>query len=160
MNIRRAEGADADAVWEIFREVIRGGDTYVFDENTTRKEAVAYWLGEDVQCFVMEEGGVILGAHTLRPNRPGRGAHVANASFIVSSAARGRGIGETLGRHALEEAKRQGYRAMQFNFVVSTNEGAVKLWQKLGFRIVGTAPGGFRHAALGMVDAYIMFREL
>jgi ribosomal protein S18 acetylase RimI-like enzyme len=101
-----------------------------------------------------------VGTYILRPNRPGLGSHVSNASFMVCPSARGLGVGRAMGEHCLEEARRLGYRAMQFNFVVSTNEAAVKLWQRLGFTIVGTLPGAFRHRTLGFVDAYVMFRTL
>lgn len=160
MNIRPARPGDANRLWEIFSEVIAGGDTYVFDESLTREEAIEYWMGKDIQCFVAEEGGVIYGAHLLRSNRPGRGAHIGNASFMVAREARGRGVGELLGRHCIEEATRQGYKGVQFNFVVSTNETAVKLWKKLGWNVIGVIPGGFRHKTLGEVDVLIMYREL
>ncbi len=160
MNIRRACEADHERIWEMFQQAILGGNTYVFDETTTREEAIAYWTGQGVECFVAEESGNVTGAHTLRPNRPGRGSHIANASFMVCPKARGKGVGEALGRHALEEARRQGFKGIQFNFVVSTNTAAVKLWEKLKFDIIGTVPGGFRHASLGLVDVYIMYREL
>jgi ribosomal protein S18 acetylase RimI-like enzyme len=109
---------------------------------------------------VAESGGRVVGTYLLRPNRPGLGSHVANAAFMVSPSARGLGVGRAMGEHCLAEARRLGYRAMQFNFVVSTNEAAVKLWQRLGFRIAGTLPGAFRHRTRGFVDAYVMFRTL
>src|SRR4029077_10670361 len=102
----------------------------------------------------------VVGSYTLHPNHPGTGAHVANAAFIVAKAARGQGIGRAMGEHCLNEARRLGFRAMQFNFVVSTNESAVKLWQDLGMKIVGTLPGAFRHPQEGYVDVYVMFQEL
>ncbi len=156
MNIRPARAADAESIWEIFQEVIAGGDTYVFDETTTRAQAIDYWMGEEVECYVAEIDGRVVGMHLLRPNRPGRGAHIGNASFAVSAGARGKGVGEALGRHALERAKARGFTGMQFNFVVSTNERAVALWKKLGFNVIATVPGGFAHATRGYVDVYIM----
>jgi len=102
----------------------------------------------------------VVGSYVLRPNRPGLGAHVSNASFIVARSARGLGVGRAMGEHCLSEARRLGFRAMQFNFVVSTNESAVHLWQQLGFKIVGTLPGAFRHSQKGYVDVYVMFRSL
>lgn len=160
MIVRPARPEDADALWSMFWEVIEGGDTYVFDESTTREEALEYWMGGDAQCFVAEEDGMVCGAHLLRPNRPGRGSHIGNASFMVSRQARGKGVGEILGRHCINEATRQGFKGIQFNFVVSTNLAAVKLWQKLGWHIIGTTPGGFLHRTLGAVDVYSMFRAL
>jgi ribosomal protein S18 acetylase RimI-like enzyme len=158
--IREASGHDQDAVWEIFHAVVAGGDTYVFDPQTPRDEALDYWFHHGTCTYVAESGGRVVGTYVLRPNRPGLGSHVANAAFMVSPSARGLGVGRAMGEHCLDEARRQGYRAMQFNFVVSTNEAAVKLWQRLGFTIVGTLPGAFRHSTRGFVDAYVMFRTL
>ena len=118
------------------------------------------WFGAGVTSYVADVGGRIEGMYKLIPNQRDLGSHVANASFMVSPDARGNGIGAALGRHCLEEARRAGFKAMQFNFVVSTNTGAVELWKKLGFKIVGTLPGAFRHLTLGYVDAYVMYRVL
>jgi L-amino acid N-acyltransferase YncA len=160
MTIRPAGAADADAIWEIFRKVVEPGDTYTFTADTTESEAVAYFLGAGITSFVAEDEGGVVGMYKLIPNRIGRGSHVSNASFMVDPAAHGRGIGRALGEHCLEQARRQGYDAMQFNFVVSTNTAGVALWKKLGFAIVGTLPKAFRHATLGDVDAYVMHRFL
>jgi len=160
MNIRPANQADEDAIWEIFHAVIATGDTYSFDPDTPRDEALAYWFRADTHTYVAEVGGRIVGSYVLKPNRPGLASHVANASFMVSPAARGLGVGRRMGEHCLDEARRLGFRAMQFNCVVSTNEPAIRLWQQLGFTFVGTLPGAFRHAQHGFVDAYVMFREL
>lgn len=159
MNIRIADKADEDAIWEIFRAVIAPGDTYVFDPGMSREEAMAYWLAPDNYTYVVEKDGCIFGTYLFRVNQPALGSHVANAAFMVSPSARGLGLGRRMGEHCLAEACRLGFRAMQFNFVVSTNEPAVRLWQQLGFKIVGTLPGAFRHSKLGFVDAYVMFRE-
>jgi L-amino acid N-acyltransferase YncA len=159
-NIRSATDADHDAIWAIFHDVVAPGDTYTFDPLISREEALAYWFRPDTHTYVAEENGTIVGTYVLRPNRPSLGAHVSNASFMVAPPAQGRGIGRAMGEHCLSEARRLGYRAMQFNFVVSTNDGAVRLWQKLGFKIVGTLPGAFRHSSKGFVDAYVMFRNL
>jgi L-amino acid N-acyltransferase YncA len=158
MVIRRAIASDGAAISRIFRAVIAAGDTYTFNEDTTDDEAVAYFLGPGITSFVAEEDGRVIGMYKLIPNHVGRGSHVANASFMVDPNAHGRGAGRALGEHCLDEARRQGYDAMQFNFVVSTNTAAVALWQKLGFNIVGTLPKAFRHASLGDVDAYVMHR--
>jgi L-amino acid N-acyltransferase YncA len=158
--IRPATDADRDIVWEIFRATIAPGDAFVYDPNTPREEAIAYWFAKGTRTYVAEREGRVVGSYILRANRPGLGDHVANAGFMVAPEARGFGIGRTMGEHALEEARRLGYRAMQFNFVISTNESAVHLWQELGFKIVGTLPGAFRHARKGFVDAHVMFRFL
>ena len=158
--IRSATADDRDAIWNIFRAVVATGDTWSFEPTTGRDEALAYWFAPAHRCFVVERDGRIIGTYILMPNHGGLGSHVANAGFMVAPDARGGGVGRAMGEHALREARRLGFRAMQFNFVVSTNEPAVRLWQTLGFRIVGTLPGAFRHAQKGFVDAYVMFRSL
>jgi L-amino acid N-acyltransferase YncA len=160
VTIREASEHDGDAVWDIFHEVVARGDTYVFEPETPRDEALAYWFHPGTRTYVAESDGRLVGTYLLRPNRPGLGSHVSNAAFMVSPSCRGLGIGRAMGEHCLDEARRLGYRAMQFNFVVSTNETAVKLWERLGFKVVGTLPGAFRHRNLGFVDAYVMFRTL
>jgi GNAT superfamily N-acetyltransferase len=126
----------------------------------SRDEALAYWFRSDTHTYVAECDGRIVGTYILRPNQPALGSHVANAAFMVSPSARGLGTGRRMGEHCLDEAHRLGFRAMQFNFVVSTNQPAVRLWQQLGFAVVGTLPGAFRHSQHGFVDAYVMFRTL
>ena len=158
--IREASGHDRDAVWEIFRAVVAAGDTYVFDPEIRREEAYAYWFHRGTRTYVAESEGRVVGTYILRPNQPGLGSHVSNAVFMVSPSVRGLGIGRAMGEHCLDEARRLGYRAMQFNFVVSTNAAALRLWERLGFTIVGTLPGAFRHRTGGFVDAYVMFRTL
>jgi len=160
LSIREASEHDADAVWDIFHAVVAVGDTYVFDPATPRADALAYWFAAGTRTYVAEIDGRIVGTYILRPNRPGLGSHVANAAFMVSPNARRLGIGRAMGEHCLAEARALSYRAMQFNFVVSTNEAALLLWERLGFRIVGTLPGAFRHPSKGFVDAYVMFRSL
>jgi GNAT superfamily N-acetyltransferase len=160
MIIRPVLGVDADDIWRIFRAVVAPGDTYTFTTDTTEQDAVAYFIGPGITSFVAEEDGRVVGMYKLIPNLIGRGAHVSNASFMVDPSAQGKGVGRALGEHCLDEARRQGYDAMQFNFVVSTNTAGVNLWKKLGFEIVGTLPKAFRHATLGDVDAYVMHRFL
>jgi L-amino acid N-acyltransferase YncA len=160
LKIRPAEPADTDAIWEIFHAIVAGGDTYAFDPAIPRDEAMAYWLSAAARTYVAESDGRVAGSYLLKPNQPGLGAHVANAAFLVSPHARGLGVGRAMGEHCLREAGRLGFRAMQFNYVVSTNTPAVELWRKLGFTIVGTVPGAFRHRELGYVDVYIMHRPL
>lgn len=160
MLIRAATENDFEGIWLIFQAVVANGDTYVFSPQATREDAHDYWFGPGVRSFVAEVDGAISGMYKLITNQRDLGSHVANASFMVCPKAHGKGIGEAMGRHCLEEARKAGYAAMQFNFVVSTNTGAVALWKKLGFSIVGTLPKVFRHQSLGLVDAYVMHRFL
>lgn len=160
MQIRKAIDTDFESIWTIFKTVIEPGDTYVFASDTSREDAFSYWFGAGVTTYVVEEADQILGLYKLVANQRDRGSHVANASFMVDPNAQGRGIGKAMGLHCLQEAKRLGYLAMQFNFVVSTNHAAIALWQKLGFSIVGTLPKAFHHPTLGYVDAYVMYRFL
>jgi L-amino acid N-acyltransferase YncA len=160
INIRLARKNDRDAIWNIFHKVVARGDTYVFDPKTSREDAFAYLFRKDTHTYVAEQDRQVVGSYILRPNQPGLGAHVANAAFMVAPNSRGQGIGCAMGEHCLSEARRLGLRAMQFNFVVSTNESAIHLWKQLGFEIVGTLPGAFRHSHKGFVDVYVMFRSL
>ena len=143
-------------MWPIFREVIATGDTYVFSPDTPREDAFAYWFGPGVTSYVAEAEGCIVGMYKIVQNQRDLGSHVANASFMVAPSSSGKGVGRHMGRHALREARRNGFLGMQFNFVVSTNAAAVALWQSLGFAIVGTLPKAFRHRDLGYVDAFVM----
>jgi L-amino acid N-acyltransferase YncA len=158
IRIIPATEARAEAVWQIFREVIAAGDAYVFEADITRETFLAYWFA--AHAYVAIEGDQILGSYIVKANQPGRGSHVANASYMVASAARGKGIGGLMCEHSLREAKALGFRAMQFNIVVSTNEAASALWRKHGFAIAGILPGAFRHQTFGYVDAHVMFRDL
>jgi L-amino acid N-acyltransferase YncA len=160
VTIRPAVAADAESLWSIFRAVVATGNTYTFAPDTPREVAVGYWFGAGVASFVAEEDGRVVGMYKLLANQRDLGDHVANASFMVDPASAGKGVGRAMGEHCLREARRAGFRAMQFNFVVSTNTGAVELWKRLGFRIVGTLPEVFRHRELGLVDAYVMHRFL
>jgi L-amino acid N-acyltransferase YncA len=160
LDIRFATETDRDAIWNIFHAVVAPGDTYAFDPRISREDALAYWFRADTHTYVAEEDGHVVGTYILRANQPGSGSHVANAAFMVAPTAHGQGIGRAMGEHCLSEARRLGFRAMQFNFVVSANEGAIRLWKQLGFKIVGTLPGAFRHPQKGYVDVYVMFRLL
>jgi len=160
MKIRAATDTDRDAIWSIFQEILAAGDTYAFDPKMSREEALAYWFRADTHAYVAAEDGRVVGTYILRPNQLGPGSHVANAAFMVASDAQSSGVGRRMAEHCLGEARRMGFRAMQFNFVVSTNTPAIHLWQKLGFKIVGTLPGAFRHPEKGDVDVYVMFRSL
>jgi L-amino acid N-acyltransferase YncA len=160
MTIIPATNAHSDGIWQIFREVVAAGDTYVFDPQISREDALRYWLCEDHHAFVITENGRIYGTYILKENHPGLGSHVANASYMVSSQARGQGLGSLMCEHSLEQARLLGFFAMQFNIVVSTNEAAIALWKRHGFSIVGTLPRVFRHATKGLVDAFVMHRFL
>jgi len=160
LQIRRARKEDRQAIWQIFHAVVAGGDTYVFDPNISRRKALAYWLDPKTRCYVALSDLGMIGSYILKANQPGLGSHVANAGFMVSPSARGRGIGRAMAEHCLHEARRLGFRAMQFNFVVATNETALRLWKDLGFKIAGTLPGAFRHSRRGFVDVYVMYRRL
>jgi len=160
LTLRHATDADRDAIWDIFRVVVASGDTYAFDPDISRTDALAYWMQPATHCHVAERQRTVVGTYILKANQPGLGSHVANAAFMVAPRARAMGVGRAMGEHCLAEARRQGFLAMQFNFVVSTNDSAVRLWQRLGFDIVGTLPGAFRHATNGYVAAYVMYRSL
>jgi L-amino acid N-acyltransferase YncA len=160
MTIRPANDSDHEAIWEIFQQVIAAGETYPLDPDTSREDALAYWFQRRAYVYVAENGGQIVGSYSLHANQAGGGAHVANAGFIVDRSARGEGIGRAMGEHCLAEARQLGFLALQFNFVISTNESAVRLWRELGMKIVGTLPGAFRHPTKGLVDVYVMYREL
>ncbi len=158
--IRAATQRDRDAIWNIFREIVATADTYTFDPNISRDEALAYWFRSDTHTYVAENNGRVIGTYILRANQCGPGSHVANAAFMVARNAQGQGIGRAMAEHCLNEARHFGFRAMQFNFVVSTNVAAIRLWQQFGFEIVGTLPGAFRHSQKGYVDVYVMFRSV
>ena len=160
MEIRAATNADREAIWKIFHEIILPGDTYAFDPQMSREGALAYWFRPDTQTYVAEKDRCLVGTYILRPNQLGPGSHVANAAFMVASSAKGSGVGRRMAEHCLSEARRMGFRAMQFNFVVSTNAPAIHLWKQLDFKIVGTLPGAFRHPEKGYVDVYVMYRSL
>ena len=160
MTIRAASEADRDAIWKIFHEVVARGDTYAIDPEISRNDALNYWFASGNRVYVAEQDRHILGTYILRANQNGGGAHVANAAFMVASNARGRGVGRAMAEHCLHEARAHGFRAMQFNFVISTNEDAIHLWKNLGFKIVGTLPRAFQHPSRGYVDVYVMSRSL
>ena len=158
--VRPATPADAVAVVGIARELVMDGGTFVFAPSTSDDELRAYWFSPRGITFVACDGEEVLGCYLLVPNHPGRGSHVANASYAVASRASRRGVGRAMGEHSLREAAAGGYRAMQFNCVVSTNTPAVALWTKLGFAIVGRSPASFDHPTLGYVDTLILYRTL
>ena len=161
MTIRPATVEDWPQIWPFWREIVEAGETYAYPLDLTSEQARDLWLSSPPrQTVVLEEGGLVLGSATMGPNRPGRGAHIGTASFMVSAEARGRGVGRRLGEYVVQWHRDRGYRGIQFNAVVETNTAAVSLWQSLGFEIVGTLPGAFRHPVHGYVDSYVMFRSL
>jgi ribosomal protein S18 acetylase RimI-like enzyme len=158
--IRAATESDHDSIWRILEPVIRSGDSYALPRDLGREQALAYWFAPGKETFVWEDGGVVLGTYFLRANQEGGAAHVANCGYLTVRAAQGRGIARAMCLDSLERAKLRGFRAMPFNFVVSTNQRAVKLWRDLGFKIAGSLPGAFRHPDYGLVDALVMYIEL
>jgi ribosomal protein S18 acetylase RimI-like enzyme len=160
MLIRPATKDDAAAIWSIIGPTIRTGETYTLPRDMSEADALSYWMGSDRQTFVAVAEGRVVGTYYLRANQAGGGDHVANCGYIADPAAAGRGFARRMAEHSLELARSQGFRAMQFNFVVSTNERAVRLWQSLGFEVVGRLPLAFHHPARGYVDALVMFRAL
>jgi L-amino acid N-acyltransferase YncA len=160
ITVRPATDQDRDAIWQILEPVIRAGETYPLSRDLDRNSALAYWFGHPHTVFVAETDGRIVGTYFIQPNQAGGGSHVANCGYVTATNETGRGVARAMCAHSLEEALRCGYRAMQFNFVVSTNERAVRLWQSFGFEIVGRVPEAFAHPAAGFVDALIMYRRL
>ena len=160
LTIRAAAGSDDDAIWRILEPTFRAGETYPIPRDVSRADALAYWRSSGHAVFVAEQNGRAVGTYYLRANTGGGGAHVANCGYVVAPEASGRGVARAMCVHSLHEARGRGFAAMQFNFVIASNERAVRLWQACGFAIVGTLPGAFRHPRLGPVDAYVMFQTL
>lgn len=160
IQIRPATDVDSDSILAIVAPVLAAGETYAIATDLDAAAVLHYWLGPSHEVFVATIDGIILGTYYLMANQQGGGAHVANCGYMTAPLARGRGIARIMCQHSLERARQRGFRAMQFNHVVSTNVGAVALWQQLGFAIVGTLPAAFNHPAHGYVDSYVMFRTL
>jgi ribosomal protein S18 acetylase RimI-like enzyme len=160
LTIRPATRADEDAIWAILEPVFRAGDTYTVPRDIPRDEALAYWFREGNRVWVAEDEAAVLGTYYLRANQEGGGSHVANCGYMTAPAAQGRGVARAMCTHSLDDARAHGFRAMQFNFVVSTNTRAVRTWLSHGFVIVGRLPGAFAHPDLGFVDAFVMHRPL
>ena len=160
MHIRLATRADAQAIAAIILPTIRDGTTYALDPNMSAAAALEYWMDDEKTTFVAELDGAIVGTYYLKPNHAGGGSHVCNCGYMTSSAATGKGIAASMCKHSLDYARTHGYRAMQFNFVVSTNVRAIELWKRMGFEIVGTLPGAFLHSDQDFVDALVMFQAL
>ena len=160
ITIRAVEEADKDAIWAMLEPVVRAGEVFALPEGMTREQGLAYWFAEGNWVFVAEDDGLVVGSYYVRANQKGGGAHVANCGYLTAGWALGRGVAGAMCAHSLEFAKSVGFRAMQFNFVVSSNEAAVHLWRKHGFEVLARLPGAFAHPALGFVDALVMWRDL
>lgn len=160
MKIRKASNRDFEQIWPFFREIVAAGDTYAYPRDISKEDALNVWLEIPRETYVVEDDGRILGTYYLKTNQSGPGDHVCNCGYMVSSAARGRGLATAMCEHSQEIARQLGYKAMQFNFVASSNEGAVRLWKKLGFEIAGCLPNAFRHPTEGYVDALVMYKWL
>jgi ribosomal protein S18 acetylase RimI-like enzyme len=160
MQIRISQPDDADSIWSILEPTIRAGETYTLPRDMSRGEALAYWFAPPHEVFVAQEDAQILGTYFLQANQLGGGSHVANCGYVTAPWATGRGVARAMCAHSLERARERGFQAMQFNFVVSTNERAVALWRSFGFEIIGRLPGAFHHPTAGFVDALVMYRSL
>ncbi len=159
MIIRTAVDSDNDAIWGILEPMIRAGETYTLPPEMTREEALSYWHIPAHEVFVATDGGKVVGTYFLQANQRGGGSHVSNCGYVTADWATGRGVARAMCAHSLERARERGFLAMQFNFVVSTNERAVRLWESFGFEVVGRLPGAFRHPVSGFVDALVMYRR-
>ena len=160
LTVREARADDADAIWTILEPMIRAGDTYTLPREMSREAALAFWFASGHEVFVAEEDGGLVGTYFLRANQAGGGSHVANCGYVTAARAAGKGVARAMCGHSLEHAKSRGFRAMQFNFVVSSNERAVRLWKSFGFEIIGRLPEAFRHPSGNYADAYVMYRLL
>jgi ribosomal protein S18 acetylase RimI-like enzyme len=160
IEIREAEPRDRDAIWEILEPTIRAGETYTLPRDFTREQALEYWFAPGNEVFVAAAGAEVAATYFLRANQRGGGDHVANCGYMTGMRAAGRGLARAMCAHSLERARQRGFRAMQFNFVVGTNQRAIRIWQSFGFVTVGRLPGAFHHPKSGDVDALVMYRSL
>lgn len=161
MEIREATDGDWAAIWPFFRAIVEAGETYAYPTDVTEAEGRALWMERPPgRTVVAVDDGVVVGSAKMGPNRPGRGAHIATASFMVDASAGGRGTGRALAEEMVAWSRAEGYRGIQFNAVVETNERAVALWRSLGFEVVGTVPGAFESASHGYVGLHVMFLPL
>ncbi|MCY4421222.1 MAG: N-acetyltransferase [Gammaproteobacteria bacterium] len=160
MNIREVTEKDFDEIWPIFHEVVSAGDTYAYPKDISKEDALKIWMHAPRKTFVIEDDQKVLGTYYIKTNQSGPGNHVCNCGYMVSSEARGKGLATTMCEHSQKVAVELGYKAMQFNFVASTNEGAVRLWTTLGFEVVGRLPKAFNHPGQGYVDALVMLKWL
>lgn len=160
MEIREATSKDFDDIWPIFHEIVAAGETYAYKRDTNKEQAKSIWLDAPRKTYVFEENGTILGTYFIKTNQAGPGDHVCNCGYMVSIAARGQGLATKMCEHSQLIGRELGYKAMQFNFVAASNEGAVRLWHKLGYDTVGTLPKAFNHPKHGFVDAFVMYKWL
>ena len=163
ISFRMAEAGDWAAIWPIFRAVVARGDTYAYPPDIGRADAEVIWMADGSdrrRTYVAERDGEIVATAYVRPNQPGLGDHVANAGWMVAPAAAGQGIGRRFAEHVIDDARALGFTGMQFNAVVATNTGAIRLWESLGFEIVGTVPDAFRHATEGGFPVHVMYRRI
>jgi ribosomal protein S18 acetylase RimI-like enzyme len=161
VTIRRFQPSDWHDAWAILRATFQAGDTYAFDPQSSEADIRRAWVEVPAATYVAcDDDARLLGTYYLKPNQPGLGSHVCNCGYVVAAHAQGRGIATAMCEHSQQEARALGFRAMQFNLVVSTNARAIRLWQRLGYGIVGILPGAFRHARLGYVDALVMYKSL
>lgn len=160
IEIRKATAEDYDAVWNIIKEVIATGDTYIYAPDSSKEKMIKEWFGENKYTYIALLDNKIAGTFFIKQNQPDLGSHVANAGYMTAPAMAGKGIGRAMAAFSLKEAKRLGFEAMQFNMVVKSNERAVQLWKKLGFEIIGELPAVFNHRQLGLTNAYIMYKKL
>jgi len=160
MLIRPATAADKNAIWTIMEPILRAGETYTLPRDMDKASALAYWFSGEREVFAFWFNGSIVGTYSLQANQKGGGSHVANCGYMTAVTAAGRGVGRAMCAHSLDRARARGFRSMQYNFVISTNERAVRLWQSFGFEIAGRLPRAFEHPTRGYVDAYIMYRDL
>ena len=160
LNFRRVAHEEFALLWPVIQPVFAAGETYPYDPASTQEQAADIWCGPEKVTYICEREGKVLGTYYIRANQPGLGNHICNAGFIVAPAAAGQGIGRAMGEHALSEAKKLGYEAMQFNLVVEDNVASLKIWEKLGFEKIGKIPEAFRHTTKGKIGAYILYRKL
>lgn len=160
MDIRPFREEDWPEMWRLLQATFAAGDTYTFPPDSSEADIRRAWVELPLATFVAREGEALLGTYFIKPNQPGLGSHVCNCGYVVAPESRGRGVAAALCEHSQRFARERGFRAMQFNFVVATNEVAVRLWRKLGFEVVGRLPGAFRHQRLGYVDALVMYKSL
>ncbi len=160
LTIREIRKCNDDSVLGIFLDIVTKGETYAFDPKTSKEEALKLWINKPTMTYVAELDGQVVGTYYIKPNQPSLGSHVCNCGYMVSEKARGRGIASVMCKHSQKEARRLGFLAMQFNLVASTNKVAIRLWQKLGFEIIGTLPKAFKHRQFGLVNAHVMYKWL
>jgi len=160
LHIRKATARDFETIWPIFRAVVSTGTTYPYAKTTTREQGFHLWMEVPLATYLAEKDDKTLGTYYIKANQPELGAHICNCGYMVAPEARGQGLGTKLCLHSQQTARKNGFTAMQFNLVVSTNTTAIHLWHKLGFSRIGTIPGGFNHSRHGLVDALIMYKQL